>query len=537
MGTGALKPDVAAVGTNLYLAAQNYDPNGELYSANGFTVSQGTSFATPQISGVAALVMQEHPTLKPLQVKSAIVNTATQDIAGASVLYVGAGKANAAAAVSTNLIASPTSVSFGTPGSQQVQLTNIGTTSLTLNLSSTLATVSVSPASLTIGAGQTSAFTVTLAGSPSAAGDYGGLVNIQGAANPMVIPFFYVVGDGIPYDLVSLEGNGDVGIVGQSNSEGALFFQLFDRYGLAAACQSVRFTATSGGGRVTGSDKATEPYGLAGASITLGPVPGPNVFTASACGLSTTFTVTSTLQPAITPSGAVNAANYTIGQGFAPGSYVTLFGSTFGTASQGFSTPYLPISIGGTSVSFDSLSLSLPGGLAFVSPGQLNVQIPWEMQNALQSGQTSVQIKVDDGGISGALYNLPLANYSPAFFEAPAGFVAALDQNFNVVTTSNAVAQGSVVQLFLNGLGPVSNQPASGMPASLTALSQTTTTPVVTIGGLTIPANNIQFSGLAPGNIGLYQVNVVVPATGAGLQPITISIGGVQSTTSHIQVK
>jgi uncharacterized protein (TIGR03437 family) len=60
---------------------------------------------------------------------------------------------------------------------------------------------------------------------------------------------------------------------------------------------------------------------------------------------------------------------------------------------------------------------------------------------------------------------------------------------------------------------------------------------VVTIGGLTVPAQNVLFNGLTPGSIGLYQVNVVVPSTGPGLQPITISIGGVTSSTSHIQVK
>lgn len=80
VGTGALKPDVATVGVDLYLAGQSYDPNGELYAATGYLVSQGTSFSTPQVAGVAALVLQQFPNLSPVEVKSAVVNTAAQSL-------------------------------------------------------------------------------------------------------------------------------------------------------------------------------------------------------------------------------------------------------------------------------------------------------------------------------------------------------------------------------------------------------------------------------------------------------------------------
>jgi len=556
LGTApGLKPDVAAVGTNLYLAGQSYDPNGELYSANRYLVSQGTSFSTPQISGVAALVKQAHPTFTPAQVKSAIVNTASQNVTDggplASVLAVGAGQANAAAAIATNLTASPTGVSFGIvksaslPANQIISLTNTGTTTLTLTASLSLRTtetnahISVSTIA-PIPAGQTGSVTLTLAGTLPAPGGYEGLLTITGAANPLVIPFYYVVGDGIPYNIVSIAGNGDTGIAGQSNSEGALVFQVLDRYGVpipATPCTPVKFSVTSGGGSLSSSDTCLENYGFGASYDTLGTTPGTNVFTATAGSLTTSFTITSTLQATITPQGAVNAANDTLPPGFSPGSYVTLYGNNFGGPGLGFSTSYLPVSIGGVGVSFDTVSLSVPGALSYAGPTQINVQIPWEMQQAMQAGQTSVQIKVDSGDLSGALYNLPLASYSPAFFEGPAGFVAALDQNNKVVSTSNAVAQGSVVQLFVNGLGPVSNQPASGLPAPSSPLAYTTTTPVVTVGSQVVPASNVLFSGMAPGSVGLYQVNVVVPSTGAGLQPIAIKIGGATSFASHIQVK
>src|ERR1019366_3125346 len=148
LGSNALKPDVAAVGTDVYLAAQTYDPNGALYSPSGYVVGDGTSFAAPQAAGVAALVKQQlihnFPGLNALQLKSAIVNTAAQNVtdsgAVASVLAVGAGQINAAAAVGTNLVALPASISFGAirtgvlPATQTIQLTNIGTTPLSLSV-------------------------------------------------------------------------------------------------------------------------------------------------------------------------------------------------------------------------------------------------------------------------------------------------------------------------------------------------------------------------------------------------------------------
>jgi uncharacterized protein (TIGR03437 family) len=56
----------------------------------------------------------------------------------------------------------------------------------------------------------------------------------------------------------------------------------------------------------------------------------------------------------------------------------------------------------------------------------------------------------------------------------------------------------------------------------------------VSIGGL--PAT-VQFAGLSPGSVGLYQVNAVVPQTGPGLQTIAVSVGGVSSPVSHLPVQ
>src|SRR5262249_16999595 len=104
-----------------------------------------------------------------------------------------------------------------------------------------------------------------------------------------------------------------------------------------------------------------------------------------------------------------------------------------------------------------------------------------------------------------------------------------------VVTTSNPVTRGQTVQLYLNGLGPCNNQPNSGEPASGTALATTKATPVVMIGG---QQAQVQFSGLAPGFPGLYQINATVASgINTGNVPITVSISGQTSKASGLPVK
>ena len=97
-------------------------------------------------------------------------------------------------------------------------------------------------------------------------------------------------------------------------------------------------------------------------------------------------------------------------------------------------------------------------------------------------------------------------------------------------------AAGEFISIYCTGLGTVSNQPATGAAAQASPLSVTTTIPTVTIGGV---AAQVGFSGLTPGAVGLYQVNVQVPAgarTGDAV-PVILSIGGATSNAATIAVQ
>ena len=194
-------------------------------------------------------------------------------------------------------------------------------------------------------------------------------------------------------------------------------------------------------------------------------------------------------------------------------------------------TPSLPLALSDVSVSFDvpSAGLSLPGRLIFVSPGQVNVQAPWELPPGVD-----VQMKVTIGFTPGQVFTAHTAAAAPAIYVRE-GIAAALDENSQIVTSANPVRRGRPVQIYLNGLGQVDNRPETGEPAPRQPLSRALVTPTVTIGNVSAP---VQFSGLAPDFAGLNQINVVVPAgIAAGNQPVVVTVGNVSSPPVNLPVQ
>jgi minor extracellular serine protease Vpr len=113
-----VKPDVVAPGVNVLSSI----PHQFCATPPCFAFFQGTSMATPHLAGSAAVVIGQHPDWSAAEVRSAIVNTATQGVlkdfqTGASIVadpnIVGAGLDNLQAAVGASVGIDPVSVSFG----------------------------------------------------------------------------------------------------------------------------------------------------------------------------------------------------------------------------------------------------------------------------------------------------------------------------------------------------------------------------------------------------------------------------------------
>jgi minor extracellular serine protease Vpr len=573
--------------SGMYTPAQSYDPAPtfdleSLFSADRYMAADGTSFSAPLTAGAAALVMQAHPNLTPAQIKSALVNSAAQSITTddfsdpVDVEWMGAGQLDANAAVSATVSVSPATASFGyatsggaPPAAKTFTVTNFGSSAVTLAVSVTpnapfsfvggSATISAAPSSIALAAGASATLTVSVTGTAPVAGEYSGMVVLTGSGVTDRIPYMLLVGDGlVSFANVNPLSSEVGGYAGQDG--GPLIVQIIDEYGVPIANSPVVFSIPRSGGvtfasygngepACTSSSSSsvtcnTDQYGFAYTEVTLGSTPSQPIISIKAAGQTIegqAFISALSSQPTTSPAGVVNGAT-SLGQ-LAPGSYITIYGSNLlDTSALSNYSVYnnlsydeltwnaaalptdgsLPLQFDFTTVTFDvpSAGISVPGYVSFVSPGQVNAWVPWEL-----AGQSSAQMKVTtDEYTYGNVVTIPLQSTAPGFFLN--GSVAiAQDQNYSLVSASNPAVPGQAIVLYCNGLGPVANQPASGAPAPGSPnFATTTTTPVVTIGG---QAAQVLFSGLSPGFVGLYQVNVTVPpGLSAGNQPITIAIGG-----------
>lgn len=247
----------------------------------------------------------------------------------------------------------------------------------------------------------------------------------------------------------------------------------------------------------------------------------------SVAGITATVTQASNF-PAISAGGVVNAASFTAP--VAAGSIASVFGSFLLATPVSVSSFPIPTSLGGLTIEFEFS----PAPLFYASAGQVNAQVPWEL-----AGFSYVPVSAASSPQQFSNPTVNLATYAPGLFAtngAGTGQGAILDSNYNLVSSANPATVGTVVQIFCTGLGPVTNQPATGAASPSNPLASTTTLPIVTIGGAQA---TVQFSGLTPGDVGLYQVNVTVPAgaTKGSAVPVVVSIGGVQSNTVSMAIQ
>lgn len=225
--------------------------------------------------------------------------------------------------------------------------------------------------------------------------------------------------------------------------------------------------------------------------------------------------------PVIAPGGILNAASLAADPNnvAALGSLVTIFGTSLATSSGAANASPLPFNINGTVVQIGSAFAPL----LFVSPSQINAQIPFEVP----TGPVPVVVFVD--GHASAPVQVVVRSTAPGIFTTSqngTGPAQALHADLTPVNSSSPATPGEEIQIVATGLGatvgssslaPVATgQPGNGQP--------TLNAPGVLLGG---KETAVTFAAAAKGLVGQYNVKFMVPPTGGtGDQSLVLVIGG-----------
>jgi uncharacterized protein (TIGR03437 family) len=247
------------------------------------------------------------------------------------------------------------------------------------------------------------------------------------------------------------------------------------------------------------------------------------VYVLTASGLQIVLFDTTGTQniPQAPANGVVNTANYM--PSLASGGLVSIFGLRLASAASAAGTP-LPTVLGGTCVTLNNA----PVPLLAVFPSQINAQLP----PTLAAGRYPLVVRSIANHEASSSATVTVARYAPAIF-VDANGPAIFHQDGTRLDRYNPGQRDEEITIYATGLGPTTGgKVTAGVPAPLNPLA--VTGPVqVFFGDPTISDAQeiVDWSGLAPGLIGVYQINCRIPGThlrGDAL-PVTLRIGGVSS--------
>jgi uncharacterized protein (TIGR03437 family) len=216
--------------------------------------------------------------------------------------------------------------------------------------------------------------------------------------------------------------------------------------------------------------------------------------------------------PRFNTASVTNAASFA--GGLVAGSLATVFAAGVRDAagvSVANQVP-LPGSIGGVSVTVAGIAAPVYAIANVNGQEQVTFQVPWAI-----AGRTAAPVIVTRDGNASAPVDVPVSAIQAGVF---------VDNGQAVVVRAADYAlrapKGDFVFVYVAGLGPVSNQPQDGSGGPPGPLAGTTAPVTVTLSGLPC---DVQYAGLAPGFVGIYQVNFRIPP-GVASGPQDLVVGG-----------
>jgi uncharacterized protein (TIGR03437 family) len=235
--------------------------------------------------------------------------------------------------------------------------------------------------------------------------------------------------------------------------------------------------------------------------------------------------VTPNAAPLLTPNGILDAFAIAAEPGvpLAPGTIVHIYGSNLTAQTTPGTTIPLASTLDQTSVIIGGLQAPL----YFVSPGQINAQVPFEL-----TAGNPYQVIVSANGALSTPGPIQLTSDAPGIAQYAAGQAIAQHVSDNsLITETSPAMPGEYVVFYVAGMGLTNPAVASGTASPSTNLPALLDMPTLTLNGEAV--SKILFAGLTPTLVGLYQVDFQVPtdAPNGDLPLVLTQTSGLSNST------
>jgi subtilisin family serine protease len=288
----SIKPDLVAVGKSVYTATQHLDRNGSMYSEDGYTLVDGTSFSSPIVAGAAALLKSARPGLTVEQYRSLLVNTAAPIEAApgssATAQQAGAGLLDVGAALRGTVAADPSAVNLGSGGpspevNRTLTITNVGSSAETFAIAVAPRNEDVAPVAasntIQLAAGASAEVPLEWRATGLAEGAHEGVIRVVAVSSGIEarIPYWYAVTSDRPAEVSVLSAVAEG--LRLSVLRDAIQFRVLDAAGLTLTSSQPKVSSISGNGIVLAVvSYDDEVPGLYSVTVQLSASAGANVF-------------------------------------------------------------------------------------------------------------------------------------------------------------------------------------------------------------------------------------------------------------------
>jgi uncharacterized protein (TIGR03437 family) len=235
------------------------------------------------------------------------------------------------------------------------------------------------------------------------------------------------------------------------------------------------------------------------------------------------------LVPYIAPAGVMNAAGTTPQAGVAPGGIVSIFGVNLSTLTAVAPDGMLPQTMGGLTVAVADRLLPL----FFVSPGQINAQLPDDLATGdyvlIVSPAGAPQVRAPFTVVRNAPGLFPVLVDGQTIPNA-----LAMHEDGSAVTADAPAKPGELLTLYGTGFGPAERPRPEGFPIPQSPSYSLVDGVTVQAGKLAIPAEKAY---AVVGRCGIDAVQFRLDGSVTGTVTLRVTINGADSNTLMLPVQ